>query len=353
VSLREDERESGALTPLCCFKSGGSTEHAPVPFAAAGHLIASILSGPNDSWNLVPVTNEFNLGPMKTVEKAIADTLKGLHYTPAEKQAGHEVDRAELEVRVTTYFNGVNQENCVPRTVQYTLTYEESSPTGRQVAVAATTTRNLRKRTDRTVPERRTQRVVRQWTIHQNYLVAVAQPFNAPFLAFLNNLHTEMTTRNWRLENHLGYGHLKNALPKPPIPRPYAVLDYWLIAKRGAGYVDPTGAIDGPTCTANYRPSVTTDPWNRANFEGWQGQLIYAVNYARHAGYLDSDAHGRAAAPNSGVPIAEPYQRLIYGAAGNGPALDHIYPAQLGGCNAFSNCQVTSGCFNSKKGSKF
>ena|SRR5215471_3505958 len=115
------------------------------------------------------------------------------------------------------------------------------------------------------------------------------------------------------------------------------------LVENGKGYKD--AKYKG--LAAQYKQSIDVG----CEFSPEQKDLIRRVCYAFNNGYLQSDAYGNTGKP--GVPINEPHQNLIHGAAGNGESFDHICPVAKDGSNLFSNCQVTSGSFNSRKGKQF
>jgi hypothetical protein len=354
IELREGNRDPGQLHPICCKRaSDGKYEDTPAPFAAAGHLVASILGGPNDDWNLVPVSNEFNLSQMKaSVEDEIVRTLKDEGLASG---TGTPPD-ASLEVEVLEYYDGTNgQWNFIPKRVRYTFKYQKVRPTGKMITKSSGTKRTTVSQVQ--VPElvESTETVISN--ISQAYLQVTAIPYDNKLGQFLAALERQMVAEKWFVEDVPAMAAFKNSVPGDrTIPRPYAVLDYWLIEKEGGIYNDQVLPPDlNCELSERYEPlvSITGKGGRRAEFETWQEQLILKVHAAWHTGYFESDAFGRAALPNTGVPVTETHQRLILGAAGSGPSFDHILPATLGGSNLFSNCQLTSIKFNSSKGNKF
>jgi hypothetical protein len=329
---------------LCCKLRSGGFEETPAPYAAGGHLIASILSGSNDPENLVPVSTEFN-AQMKVVENQIAHILKGGTPKALSRGLGEEVGQATLKVKVTAYDP---DDGRIPRRVEYTLNYEKIRPAGTKKARSGTSSRpgkEVELVEYESVPDSKT------WTIDQAKLVVRVGKTHQNIWNFLQALKIQMPA-GWAVEKVKGYETFAKSVPGDGVPRPYAVLDYWLIVKKGEGYVSKH-ETDYPGLAAGYQPQISGGMLARANFEAWQMDLMRRVCYAKNDGYLKSDAHGRMVADDTGIPVEEKHEFLIHGAAGNGDSFDHILPAARGGSNLFSNCQITSSKFNSSKGGKY
>jgi hypothetical protein len=335
IEKREGAREPDDLHPLCCRKPSGTYEDTPAPFAAAGHLIASILSGNNDERNLVPVSKKFN-DQMEQIEKDILKVIK-------EEEL---VIEPKLEVKVLKYHD---EDGRIPESIEYRLKYTQLTRTGNKKTVSGGTKRRpgISKQVDEFDE---TNVEIPYGPIHQDYLVvrAIDPKFRDRELKeFLDGLKTEMGAA-WKVENLNSYKHLVSQKMKevPPERRPYAVLDYWFLQKNGEGYLND-----------HYKPYALDYQTNLdigCEFLDFQKDLIFKIHYANHAGFLKSDVYGMSAGSKpKGVPVPEPYQDLIHGAAGNGPSFDHICPINLDGSNLFSNCQLTSMAFNSRKGRNF
>jgi hypothetical protein len=328
IAIRDGARESDDLSPLACRRANGSFEETPAPFAAGGHLVASILSGSNDPQNIVPVSTEFNT-KMKQVEKDIQTIIQG-----------EDVVNPHLTVEVTEYWD---VDPRIPKSVKYTLSYEERQETDKTEAISTRHPRKAQKTEQKVYVF--VDKKMQFGPIVQNYLVVRAEKQHLNLRKWLQQLQDEMASKNWKIEDLPSYQrHISNNLTQVAWnKRPYAVLDYWFLVKDGKGYKDD----NYKPMAANYKQSIGIG----CEFYQEQKDLIRRVCYAFNNGFLKSDAHGRKGDP--GVPIIEPHLNLIHGAAGNGPSFDHICPVALDGSNLFSNCQVTSGAFNSRKGKQF
>jgi hypothetical protein len=333
IAVRDGVRESEELTPLCCI-SHGTHEDTPAPYAAGGHLIASILSGPNDPKNLVPVSKRFN-DQMEKIEKEIRNFIS----------KEEEIKDPVLTVTVDNYYE---QDGRIPRTVTYKLKYKKLNFTGNFIdapVMEDELAKKLRPRPRAQIREVTETEETKEWEIVQDWLVVCdSNKRHVHLKAFLDRLKAGMP-RDWKVEDLIDYTDLVSDDMKkiPADKRPYAVLDYWFLVKDGKDYKPEIYTL----FAARYKGGIGRG----CEFTQEQKDLILRLQYAYNEGYLKSDVFGRK--DDKGVVVDEPHQTLIKGAAGSGPSFDHICPVRKNGSNLFSNCQVTSIAFNSRKGSKF
>jgi hypothetical protein len=134
---------------------------------------------------------------------------------------------------------------------------------------------------------------------------------------------------------------LSGHLPSPG-NRPYAVLDYLLVERKGEGICAEQEALD-------YVRSIALG----AGFASFARNFALFGNVMHHNDYLRSDVYGRPDAflqtKTAGV-TGESHANLIQGGGGNAPQVDHIIPEALNGANCLSNAQITSMSYNTSKG---
>jgi hypothetical protein len=289
------------LTPLAELNDQGLRCLSNPHFSIGGHLIAVALSGPDVPENLAPVSSQANQ-QMLAVERKIRKLAQAPCF---------------LEVSIPEYYDGVDQDPRVPKRFVYKLYNRERTA------------------------------LLKQYTVEQAWLQAVAYTYAPKEISLIGQLQTGVRFLGWKIEDvtstpigGINLSFLRGHLP-PPEQRPNACMDYLLIERRGEGLFDESLILA-------YVKSIA----NAAPFPEATRQMVLKCAILRNNNRLVSDASGNKAATldvGNGV-VSENFGVLVEGGGANAPQVDHIVPQKLKGANCFSNAQITSAQYNASKG---
>lgn len=296
------------LFQLADIRSNNTYDMNHPTYSVSGHLIAKMLGGVDEPENLVHVTKRTN-----DLMQGVENQLKGLH------------EPHWLKVTVDSYFAPPNGDARIPQKFTYQVWKGGTAPS------------------PQTAP-------LRTWTVTQAWVEVGKFDYDDALLVLAAKLKTGMTFTNWRLEtasNPLGgnFSHLANAMPKDLAKRPLAFLDYALIAHPETW--ERLGVTESNVI--EYLNSLGVGESYKLS---WVRQLALKGNILAHQNWLTSDVFGDRSSvivQKTGGIVTEPHQHLIIGGGSDAPQVDHIVPESKGGCNAFSNAQITSQLYNGQK----